>query len=250
MKMNYLFALAFALAAPATTGGASEISVQGAVDHPGTLKLPASARLADAIIAAAPRHDAYLLGTRFNRDAAKQLQRRLKAGLLHDLGVLERHESVSVQETAEQLATWLEQRPVTGRVVQSIDVHLMQVQPRNNPEVQDGDSVIFTTRPATVNVVGAVSAPCALAHEARKGALQYVTECAARPTRDPDNIYVIQADGLITKLGVAAWNRADPQAVSPGGTIYVPVAAGALQGIDQDFNEEFAAFIATQPINP
>ena len=43
---------------------------------------------------------------------------------------------------------------------------------------------------------------------------------------------------------------ADPQPVAAGGTIYVPVRESAMKHIDSSFNEDFASFIATQPVDP
>lgn len=229
---------------------ASQVTIEGAVDNPGTRQLEAHARLSDAIAAAAPLADAYLLGTSFRRKEAELQQQSLKAGLMYDLSVLMRNESSAVSNTASSLLTWLGTKPATGRVRQAIDMRLMQIQPKNNPELVEGDSLQFPRRPTTVHVIGAVKAPCILTHSPLKAAAQYARECRQETSADPDYIYIIQADGQVTRHGIASWNRADPQAVSPGGTIYIPIAESATRKTDVHFNDEFATFVSTQPVSP
>ncbi len=229
---------------------ASQVTLEGAVDNPGTQRLEDHARLSDAIAAAAPLVDAYLLGTSFRRKEAEFQQQSLKAGLMYDLSVLKRNESAAVSSTASSLLTWLGTQPATGRVRQAIDMRLIQIQPKKNPELVDGDSLQFPRRPTTVHVIGAVKAPCILTHSPLKVAAQYARECKKETSADPDYIYIIQADGQVTRHGIASWNRADPQAVSPGGRIYIPIAESAARKVDVHFNDEFATFVSTLAVSP
>jgi len=253
VRTPHLFAGAL-LGAALVLGGnaeATQINLAGAVQNAGPATAPAGARLADALIAAQPRADAYLPGTLFLRESARQEQVRLKAGLLHDLHALSKHRKADYQHVAAALIEWLEPRPVTGRVVAaSTDMRLLQVQPLRNPELEAGDALDIPVRPETVTVSGAVRSVCTLPHAPLKSARQYAKECQREAAADPEYLYVIQADGNVQKLGVALWNRADPQAVSPGGTVYIPIRASVMDEIDPKFNAEFAAFIATQPVSP
>ncbi|MNC79941.1 hypothetical protein D3C75_1325760 [compost metagenome] len=54
----------------------------------------------------------------------------------------------------------------------------------------------------------------------------------------------------VQRIGIALWNRAGPQAVAPGGVIFVPLRQHAIDAVDSAFNAEFAAFIATQALQP
>ena len=59
-----------------------------------------------------------------------------------------------------------------------------------------------------------------------------------------------QSEEASQQQGIALWNRADPQAVAPGGSIYVPLRESVLKSIDPAFNSDVATFIATQPVSP
>ncbi len=244
-----LFTASFCVAAqsvPAVT----QVQVTGAVRNAGTFDIPSGGRLADALIAAHPTHDAYLAGTLFLREHERTAQRRLRVGLAHDLQELQKSARPAIAQAAARLAQWLEEHPATGRVRQSIDPRLMQVQPQANPVLAHGDTVVVPMRPATIRVMGALLAECRLKHEPLRDALDYLRDCATSEAADRDDLYVIQPDGQVQKLGIAPWNRSDPQAVAPGGTLYVPLDHSSTHLVDEDFNSEFAAFIATQPITP
>jgi len=228
----------------------TQVQVTGQVRTPGIVDLPPGGRLADALIAASPTQDAYLAGTLFLRERERTAQRRLHAGLMHDLQELQKSSRPGVVQTAAALAQWLEEHQATGRVRQHIAPRLMQVRPQANPVLVQGDMVVIPPRTATVRVMGAVVAECPLKHEPLRDALDYLRDCAASDAADPNDLYVIQPDGNVQKLGIAAWNRSDPQAVAPGGTLYVPLEQSSARIVDEDFNSEFAAFIATQPITP
>lgn len=225
-----------------------QIEVTGSVMTPGSLDVVQGSRLSDVLIAAKPTSKAYPPGIMFLSTQAKGTQVRLRAGLEHDLGELQRSARPPVQEAAAVLAAWLEGAEATGRVPQAVDIRLLQVQPQINPVLQDGDSVEVPERPTTIRVMGAVQAECRLRHEPLRDARDYLRDCATSTAADRNHLYVVQPDGIVQKLGIAAWNRADPQSVAPGGTVYVPLSESAASMVDETFNADFAAFIATQPI--
>ena len=245
-----LLACSFSLWAAAPVPGVSEVSVQGAVEVPGAVQVQAGGRISDVLNAVRPSAAAYLLGSSLQREHERQDQLRLRAGLLHTLGQLPQHENLDVRAAGERLHDWLEAHPATGRVRLVLDRRLMQAQPPNNPIARQGDSIIIPLRPQTVHVVGAVIEPCALPHQPLQDAKAYLAHCPVSAAADQDTLYVVQPDGLVQALGIAAWNRADPQPVAAGGTIYVPVRESAMKHIDTSFNEDFASFIATQPVDP
>lgn len=238
----------FAAAQPAQA--TIQVQVTGTVRTPGTFDVPPQGRLADAVVAAHPAPDAYLIGALFLRERERAEQLRLRAGLAHDLERLQRSSRPGVVQTAGQLAQWLGEHEPTGRVRQNVSPRLMQVQPQANPVLAHGDTLVVPSRPASIRVMGAVAAECSLKHEPLRDARDYLRDCALSDAADPDDLYVIQPDGNVQQLGIAAWNRSDPQAIAPGGTLYVPLDKSSVRKVDERFNSEFAAFIATQPIAP
>lgn len=237
------------LAAPSASG-VSEVSVQGAVAVPGVVQVPPGGRISDVLNTVRPNAAAYLLGGSLQREHERQDQLRQRAGLRHTLGQFPQHENPEVRAAGELLNDWLDAHPATGRVRLVLDRRLMQARPLDNPIVRQGDSIIIPLRPQTVHVIGAVTQPCELAHQPLQDATDYLAHCPVSDAADPNTLYVVQPDGLVQALGVAAWNRADPQPVAAGGTIYVPIRESALKRIDASFNEDFASFVATQPVDP
>ncbi|WP_439449490.1 capsule biosynthesis GfcC family protein [Stenotrophomonas sp. ATs4] len=240
--------LAALFAASATQ--AAQIHIEGAAEATGAYELSAGARLADGLLLARPRADAYLLGTSLERPQALQAQVRLRAGLQYGAGQLAQSADAQVATLAQALQTWLETHPATGRTPITGAARLIQVQPTNNPVLAAGDRLRLPLQPRTITVMGAVGQECELPHIPQRDARDYLRDCHPGPLADRNDIYVIQPDGRIQQLGIGLWNRADLQAVAPGGTVFVPLRASLIKRIDPLFNSDFAAFIATQPVSP
>lgn len=248
LRLSRAALLATALAA--SSAHATQIHIEGAADAAGAHELPANARLADALLQARPRSDAYLLGTSFERPQAMQDQVRLRAGLQYGAGQLADSGDATLATLAHTLQAWLETHTATGRTPIIGAARLIQAQPVHNPVLAEGDTLRFPLRPRTITVMGAVGQACVLPHVPQRDARDYLRDCRPGPMADRNDIYVIQPDGRVQQLGIALWNRADPQAIAAGGTLFVPLRAPLLKRIDPLFNSDFAAFIATQPLSP
>ncbi len=229
---------------------ATPVRIEGATETTGTLELPANARLADALLLARPRADAYLLGASFERPQALESQVRLRAGLQYGAGQLAESSDPQLSALAQTLQAWLDAHPATGRISIASSARLIQVQPANNPMLGAGDTLRFPQQPRTITVTGAVEQACVLPHVPQRDARDYLRDCRPSTLADRNDIFVIQPDGRVQQLGIALWNRADPQAIAAGGTLFVPLRASLLKRLDPLFNSDFAAFIATQPVSP
>lgn len=253
--MRALAILACCLLLSATAGGVRaqslQVSVEGQVHQPGARTLPAGTRLAEVVLAARPTADAYLLGASLLRRHAQGEQVRMKAGLLYDLQALAAGAATppAVAARATVLATWLDTLPASGRVRTELDPRRLEIDPASNHLLADGDRIVYPPRPTTIQVVGAVQAPCVLAHVPLRDAAEYLRECAPdAASADRDTLFVIQPDGEVQVLGIALWNRAAPQALAPGAILYVPLAPRALQALAPDFNRQLADFLAKLPV--
>lgn len=236
------------LVATAADAQTVQVHIEGAVRHPGMQLHPPGTRLADAVISAAPTDDAYPTAAVLMRRPAEREQLRLKAGLLHDLGVLEASNDHEVAAVASNLADWIDRMPVTGRVRTELSPRRLEITPVANLPLIDGDRVHYPRHPADVRIVGAVVDACAAAHVAMQDAFDYVAACPTRAA-SRDWVFVVQPDGAVQRLGIALWNRSEPQALAPGAVVYVPLAEHATSRLDGDFNAEFAEFLATQPMD-
>ena len=229
-----------------------EVHVAGAVAHPGTLTLPDSARLSDAALGAGVRPDAYLLGAAWLRPSRMRNQIALKAGILYDLGALERAAlgdgDAALVRTVRDLHAWIAKLPVTGREAALLAPRVVEATAAANLPIAAGDTLFYPLRPGGVRVVGAVQAGCTLPLRALQSARAYVDHCALAAGADRDWVWVIQPDGRSYRQGVALWNLSGALPLAPGAVIYVPLARHVADRIDPALNHDVAAFLATQTL--
>lgn len=191
-----------------------------------------------------------MLGAAWLRPQLKNAQRRLKAGVLFDLGLLEqqarRHDKTEMATTAGTLQQWIRLMPVTGREVASLDPRPVEITPAQNRPLADGDRLYYPQRPLTIRVVGAVRQPCTLPLVPLQDARDYLDACPAIGGADRDKLFVVQPDGRVFVEGIALWNRGAAKPLAPGAILYVPINERTAQTIDATLNQDLATFLATQ----
>jgi protein involved in polysaccharide export with SLBB domain len=253
VKPVHLLGWLVCLCWPVHAVAAVSVMISGEVGRPGMQTLEGNVRLADVAAAAQVKPDAYVLGASWTQQSRVMPQRRLQAGLVYELGAIadqaRREGDASLSALSASLRQWLQAMPVTGRrAVRTLDPGALAATSADNLPVEDGDTLSYPRRPATVRVVGAVKAPCELPHVALQDARRYVEACATQ-FADRDSLFVIQPDGQVFELGIALWNTSPPMALAPGAIVYVPLDQRRIAGAaDVVFNREMAEFIATQPL--
>jgi hypothetical protein len=251
------FALRHLLVAAAAFGagiahGGPAVVVEGLVERPGAQALGEGARLFDAVHAAGVKAEAFLAGAAWlSRDRLAE-QQALKTGLLFDLAVVERGARLEGRDglatLAARLAAQVRAMPVSGRRLNTLDPVRLELETRSNRPLADSDRLLFPPRPATVTVTGAVEADCTLPFTGLRAATAYAADCPPHAAADPEWLYLIQPDGAIMRRGIAPWNRDGAQPLAPGARIYLPLRAALLEGRAEELNDDFAAFLATQPL--
>src|SRR5690606_13706937 len=134
--------------------------------------------------------------------------------------------------------------PVTGRVPAELNPLQLMI-PSRNPLLEPGDQLVYPTRPDHVRVLGAVQAPCMLAFDVQAQLRDYLRQCPAQAAADNVQVFIIQPDGRIQAVGIAAWNaplvNIDVRAV-----IYHPISAALLSPETPSVNRVVADLLATQ----
>ncbi|MBN5091057.1 capsule biosynthesis GfcC family protein [Stenotrophomonas maltophilia] len=257
MALRFLLLLAVLLASGAALANGSaasrnlEVVAEGALLAPGSYTVAAGTRLSQLMATTHPASDAYLPGIALYRKGARPQQVRLRAGLQYSLDLLEEDQDPQIATAATALSRWLQDHPASGRMPLPInDMRLMQVQRGSDPILEQGDALRVPRRPNKITVLGAVESACELPHQPLRDVRDYLRDCTVTSAADRNDLYVVQPDMTVQKVGVAPWNRTDPQAVAPGGVIFVPLRQHAIDAVDSAFNAEFAAFIATQAPHP
>lgn len=248
-RLNLLFAV---LLLTCSGLGQSAVIVSGDVHSPGPVHLHPGARLLDAITAAQPNAESYWLAAAWLRRPLLEQQVRLKAGILFDLKMLQRgallYEMPTRAALAKQLYEQVSQLPVTGRQVAELDPIAVEIGFAHNYRLDDGDRLVYPHRPDTVEVVGAVVAPCQLRYRALQEPREYARACAPLPDADADYLWLIQPDGRTQRIGIALWNRDGGHWPAAGSKILVPIKNDNLDLPTSELNQQLAEFLATQPV--
>lgn len=250
MKCPHLLLLGLLLICAGLSQAA--VTVSGDVQNPGDIVIKPGARLQDVISTAQPSAESYWLGAAWLHRSQRDKQARLKAGVLFDLKLLQRGAlldgHVKRAALSARLYEQIERLPVTGRQVAMLDPIALEVGFAPNSLLDDGDQLIYPARPSTVEVWGAVAHPCQLPYTALQQARLYAKYCSVLNDADNDYLWLIQPDGQIQRLGVAAWNREDGVTPAPGSRILVPIKSDDLDTSIPELNQQMAEFLATQPL--
>lgn len=250
MKRLNLLWLGLLLIGPGVSLAA--VTVSGDARSPGAYEVKPGARLLDVIRVAQPNAESYWLGAAWLHQSLMEPQARLKAGVLFDLKLLQRGALLDDRPTRAHLSARLyrqvEQLPVTGRQVAVLDPIAVEAGFARNALLDDGDQLVYPERPSTVEVLGAVAQPCEVPYRAMREVGDYVRDCTVLDDAERDDLWLIQPDGQVRRVGVAAWNREDGIVAAPGSRILVPVRSDDLKTPTPDLNQQLAEFFATQPL--
>lgn len=232
--------------------GQAAVTVSGDVRSPGAYEVKPGARLLDVIRVAQPNAESYWLGAAWLHQSLMDQQARLKAGVLFDLKLLQRgallDDRRSLADLSARLYRQVEQLPVTGRQVALLDPIAVEAGFARNALLDDGDQLVYPERPSTVEVLGAVAQPCEVPYRPMREVGDYVRDCTVLDDAERDDLWLIQPDGQVRRVGVAAWNREDGIVAAPGSRILVPVRSDDLETPTPDLNQQLAEFFATQPL--
>lgn len=230
----------------------ADVTVSGDVLHPGNYIYSQDTRMRDIVTRAKPNPESYWLAAAWLHQPLLDSQKRLKAGVLFDLSMLQRgaslNEEPALASLAKRLHDDIDRLPVTGRKVALLDPVALEVGFARNYLLSDGDQLIYPARTSTVTVVGAVPQSCILLYNAQQEVRDYLGDCPSLPEADVDYLWLINPDGKYRRVNIAAWNRLDGIHAMPGSTILIPVLNENFDLPTPDLNEQLAQFLATQPL--
>lgn len=226
------------------------VEVRGDAARPGRIDINSETRLADVMRAAGVNSEGYWIGAKWLQRDLIQPQRKLKAGVLFDLSLLQSKASLdgnyALANLARRLHFKIASLPVTGRRIHRLDPVSIEVTPSLNQKVHSGDIFIFPQRPASINITGAVAEDCTLRFAPMRKAEEYLKQCSVMRVADKDQLYLIQPDGVFQQLGIALWNYQSDDLPAPGSTIFVPIKSASFDSSYPALNRELAEFLATQ----
>ncbi|RXE46242.1 MULTISPECIES: capsule biosynthesis GfcC family protein [Pseudomonas] len=250
--MRYSKTLSVCLLLASSTLSQAAVTVTGDVLNAGPLTFVPGVRLLDVVSQARPNVESYWLAAAWLHQPLLEQQNRLKAGVLFDLKMLQRgallKENNKLAALAVRLFEEVSRLPVTGRRVTVLDPVALEVGFARNYLINDGDQLVYPSRPSTITVLGAVEQSCALPYRAPLQAREYLESCLPVTDAEADYLWLIDPDGQVKRVGIASWNREDGVYAVAGSRILVPVRNDDPDLPTPDLNEQLALFLATQPL--
>ncbi|MBV6631908.1 MAG: SLBB domain-containing protein [Alphaproteobacteria bacterium] len=207
-----------------------QVSITGAVRHPGDYTVTPGDRLSDLIARAGGlTNQAFAAGAVFTRAAARREERQPNQRAARELDqavarllIREEEPDRDLVSMSQRLAEELRSAGALGRITVTADPDTLATRPDLDPLLRDGDAIFYPERDLTVRVAGEVLSPAALQFTSEKTPTDYLRE-AGGFTRlaDKSRAFIVYPDGSARPLSISAWQY-DPANVVPGSTIVAP----------------------------
>ncbi len=221
------------------------VSLEGEIASPGVYQLAAGDTLQSLIQRAGGfTPQAYVYGMEFSREETRQRQRENIAAAIIRLeslsAVQAARDSANRRDDAVGAATTT---AVSNAATQAQLARLRAVQPNGRialelspeatslasvPEVplEAGDRVVVPPRPGFVTVAGAVVNSNAFLWRPGRTAGEYLRMAGADEAAEPDNMFILRADGTVSHAGDSrsffGRNNLQSQVMQPGDALIVP----------------------------
>jgi polysaccharide biosynthesis/export protein len=221
------------------------VSLEGEIASPGVYQLAAGDTLQSLIQRAGGfTPQAYVYGMEFSREETRQRQRENIAAAIIRLeslsAVQAARDSANRRDDAVGAATTT---AVSNAATQAQLARLRSVQPNGRialelspeattlasvPEVplEAGDRVVVPPRPGFVTVAGAVVNSNAFLWRPGRTAGEYLRMAGADEAAEPDNMFILRADGTVSHAGDSrsffGRNNLQSQVMQPGDALIVP----------------------------
>ncbi|MEO8057352.1 MAG: SLBB domain-containing protein [Burkholderiales bacterium] len=221
------------------------VSLEGEVGSPGVYQLQPGDTLKSVITRAGGfTGQAYLYGLEFSREETRQRQRE------NLVAAIARLESISAVQAARDAANRRDDAvgaasttAVSNAATQAQLARLRNVQPNGRialelepetasldalPDVplEGGDRIIVPPRPGFVTVAGAVVNSNAFLWKPGRTAGEYLRLAGADEAAEPDNMFILRADGTVSHAGdkrnFFGRSSLESQVMQPGDALIVP----------------------------
>lgn len=173
---------------------------------------------------------AYLNASLFTREKLKKLElenlvkvsETLRMELASkSLSQRENTASIDYKQTRQLLADLTNIEPV-GRLV--LDIPAIMSDERFDVSLENGDVLYIPGKLNSVNVVGQVQVATSHIHKDNFSAFDYIELSGGiKKQADKSRVYIIKANGAVTKPSNSNWFSSDGEGLKPGDTVVVPL---------------------------
>ncbi|MDQ6680452.1 MAG: SLBB domain-containing protein [Pseudomonadota bacterium] len=247
------------------------VSLEGEINSPGVYQLAAGETLRTLLAKAGGfTPQAYVYGLEFSREETRRRQRENLATAMARLQTLSAVQSardaanrrddvsgaatsaaVSNAATQAQLARLSRIEP-NGRIALELTPETMSLDALPDLPLENADRISVPPRPGFVTVAGAVVNGNAFVWKSGRTAGDYLALAGADEAADPSNMFILRADGTVTKSGEKrGWfsrGGLESQVMQPGDALIVPTQLDfetfgrALVRNLKDFSQIFSGF--------
>lgn len=221
------------------------VSLEGEVGSPGVYQLEPGDTLKSVITRAGGfTPQAYLYGLEFSREETRQRQRENLVAAIARLEALAAVQTardaanrrddpvgaassatVSNAATQAQLARLRNVQP-SGRIALELDAGTSALAALPDLPLEGGDRIIVPSRPGFVTVAGAVVNSNAFLWKPGRTAGEYLRLAGADEAAEPDNMFILRADGTVSHAGdkrsFFGRSSLESQVMQPGDALIVP----------------------------
>lgn len=138
-----------------------------------------------------------------------------------------------VQALIQQIRSW----QLADRVLVNIDYDKAQLDPLSNPQFDNGQYQLnLVTRPDNVGVFGLAEDTPSISLSPKTCAHEYVNATFSS-LENKDFVYIIAADGQISKVGIAYWNASCVD-IMPGSQVFLPFPESQFFSDNTELNNQ------------
>jgi protein involved in polysaccharide export with SLBB domain len=233
------------------------VIVEGEVNRPGVYKLEDNETL-QAVLrrAGGLTPEAYIYGSQFTRESARQDQQKSLNELADTMEVQIRQGAMAVAASAqpgdlpqmlaaqEAIITQLRTTRASGRVALPVKPQDKSISDFPDMVMEDNDRLTIPRTPSTVSVIGDVYNPGSFIFETRNSSGAYLEMAGkGKPQSDLHHAFVLRANGVVIAAnnvdGLFTGNRFDHIRLYPGDQIIVPykLPTGAIVRALRDWTQ-------------
>lgn len=168
----------------------------------------------------------YYLGTSWQTPKEVAAQEAAQSELLRAFEKMTFSNDAAGQRAKKAFTQLITQMRATGRVsLPSTNPRYLEVNPKIDPILERGDRIVVPEVTPTLTVIRSNGSLCKIRYRPNIEARFYVEGCqltAKQAERSADWAWIVEPDGVIKKVSIAAWNSSAQDLPAPGSWIWAP----------------------------
>jgi hypothetical protein len=193
----------------------------------------------------------YYLGTSWQTPKEVAAQEAAQSELLRAFEKMTFSNDAAGQRAKKAFTQLISQMRATGRVsLPSTNPRYLEVNPKIDPVLERGDRIVVPETMPTLTVIRSNGSLCKIRYRPNIEARFYVEGCrlsGKQAERSADWAWIVEPDGAIKKVSIAAWNSSAQDLPAPGSWIWAPPRWSQWTNANGErFSEALTTLLAAQ----